>query len=179
MKDHEILDRIKCGDETVLDFLYRKYFRMMAKMVLKNSGTEDDAKDVYQEALIVLWQKVQSKDFVLTSKISTFLYSICLNQWRKELDRRSRLSREEKDGVDFQNHEQDQNYDIVIACIEALGDPCKSILMYHYFDGLSMTDIAEKMNFANTDTAKTKKYKCKKRLDSLVRERYSKEDFFS
>ena len=51
--------------------------------------------------------------------------------------------------------------------------------MYHYFDGMSMTDIAEKMNFANTDTAKTKKYKCKKRLDSLVKQLYSKEDFFS
>jgi RNA polymerase sigma factor (sigma-70 family) len=179
MKDHEILDRIKQGDETVLDLLYKKYFRMMAKMVLNNNGTEDDAKDVYQEALIVFWQKANSQEFVLTSKISTFLYSICLNQWRKELDRRSRLSREEKDGVDYQTHEEVQSYDIVIDCINELGDPCKSILMYHYFDGLSMSDIAEKMNFANTDTAKTKKYKCKKRLDSLVRQKYKKEDFFN
>jgi RNA polymerase sigma factor (sigma-70 family) len=179
MKDHEILDRIRQGDEAVLDLLYKKYFRMMAKMVLNNSGTEDDAKDIYQEALIVFWQKANTKDFVLTSRISTFLYSICLNQWRKELDRRSRLSREEKDGVDYQTHEEVQSYDIVVACIEALGDPCKSILMYHYFDGLSMSDIAEKMNFANTDTAKTKKYKCKKRLDSLVRQKYKKEDFFN
>lgn len=179
MKDHEILDRIKRGDEAVLDFLYKKYFRMMAKMVLNNSGTEDDAKDVYQEALIVLWKKANNVEFELTSKISTFLYSICLNQWRKELDRRSRLSREEKDGVDFQTHEEDQSYEIVVKCIAELGDPCKSILMYHYFDGLSMTDIAEKMNFANTDTAKTKKYKCKKRLDAIVRQKYNKEDFFS
>ena len=41
-----------------------------------------------------------------------------------------------------------------------------------------MSDIAEKMNFANTDTAKTKKYKCKKKLDSLIRERYTTTDFF-
>ena len=179
MKDHEILDRIKRGEERVLDYLYKKYFRMMAKIVLGNSGTEDDAKDIYQEALIVFWQKASSGNLVLTSKISTYLYSICLNQWRKELDRRSRLSREEKDGEDYQTHEENQSYKIVLQCIEELGDPCKSILMYHYFDGMSMTDIAEKMNFANTDTAKTKKYKCKKRLDSLVKQLYSKEDFFS
>jgi RNA polymerase sigma factor (sigma-70 family) len=179
MKDRDILSRIKRGDESVLDQLYQKYFRMMSRMVLNNSGTEDDAKDVYQEALIVFWQKANSLDFELTSKISTYLYSICLNQWRKELDRRSKLSREEKDGMDFQQHEEDQSYDIIVACIEELGDPCKSILMYHYFDGMSMSDIAERMNFANTDTAKTKKYKCKKRLDSIVRRRYKKEDFFS
>jgi RNA polymerase sigma factor (sigma-70 family) len=179
MKDHEILDRIRSGDERVLDMLYKKYFRMMAKIVLGNNGTEDDAKDIYQEALIVFWQKATGSDFVLTSKISTYLYSICLNQWRKELERRSRLSREEKDGQDFQTHEEQQSARIVLNCIEELGDPCKSILMYHYFDGLSMTDIAERMNFANTDTAKTKKYKCKKRLDSLVKKLYSEEDFFN
>ena len=82
MKDHEILDRIKRGEERVLDYLYKKYFRMMAKIILGNSGTEDDAKDIYQEALIVFWQKASSGNLVLTSKISTYLYSICLNQWR-------------------------------------------------------------------------------------------------
>ncbi|MFT7018981.1 MAG: RNA polymerase sigma factor (sigma-70 family) [Cyclobacteriaceae bacterium] len=179
MKDREILERISRGDERVLDYMYQKNFRMMANMVLKNSGTEDDAKDVYQEALIVFWRKAASGSLVLTSKISTYLYSICLNQWRKELDRRSRLSREEKDGTAYQTHEENQNYEIIVGCIETLGDPCKSILMYHYFDGLSMTDIAEKMNFANTDTAKTKKYKCKKRLDALVKQQYERGDFFN
>jgi hypothetical protein len=52
------------------------------------------------------------------------------------------------------------------------------LLTYYYFDGLNMQVIAEKMNFANTDTVKTKKYKCKKRLDSLIKTRYSSFDFF-
>ena len=178
MKDSEILERIERGEEKVLDYLYRKYYRMMIKIVITNNGTEDEAKDVYQEALIVFWQKVASGKLVLTSKISTYLYSICLNQWRKELDRKSRLSREEKDGEQFQTHEEQQSYEIVLENIKELGDPCKSILMFYYFDGMSMSDIAERMNFANTDTAKTKKYKCKKRLDALIKKRYSRKDFF-
>ena len=178
MKDSEILKRIERGEEQVLDYLYKKHYRMMLKIVLSNNGTEEEAKDVYQEALIVFWQKVSSKQLVLTSKISTYLYSICLNQWRKELDRKSRLSREEKDGEEYQRFEESETSKIIQECINDLGDPCKSILIYHYFDGMSMTDIAEKMNFANTDTAKTKKYKCKKRLDALIKSRYSKKDFF-
>ena len=179
MTDSEILERIKSGEEKVLDYLYKKYYRMMVKIVVTNNGTEDEAKDVYQEALIVFWQKASSGNLVLTSKISTYLYSICLNQWRKELDRKTRLSHEEKDGEDYQRLEDEQSYEIVIESISELGDPCKSILMYYYFDGLSMSDIAERMNFANTDTAKTKKYKCKKRLDTLIKKRYSKKDFFN
>ncbi len=49
--------------------------------------------------------------------------------------------------------------------------------MFYYFDGLSMQDIADKLGFANTNTAKTKKYKCKKKLDELVKSRYTESDF--
>jgi RNA polymerase sigma factor (sigma-70 family) len=178
MKDSEILIKISNGDEGALDFLYKKHYKMMINLVLKNNGTEEEAKDVYQEALMVFWQKAASGKLVLTSKISTFLYSICLNQWRKELDRKSRLSREEVDGEEFQDFDKKESARIINECIEELGETCKKILSYYYFDGLNMTEIAERLNFANTDTAKTRKYKCKKKLDSLVKERYSESDFF-
>lgn len=178
MKDSVILERLGKGDERALDFLYKKYYRMMTKIVLTNSGTEDEAKDIFQEALLTFWQKAVSGNLVLTSKISTYLYSICLNLWRKELDRKSRLSSEVKDSEEYQTHEQEEKVRIVRECIEELGDTCKKILTYYYFDGLSMNDIAEKLEFANQDTAKTKKYKCKKRLDSLIKSKYSTRDFF-
>ncbi|MEO1256857.1 MAG: RNA polymerase sigma factor [Bacteroidota bacterium] len=178
MKDSEILERISRGDERMLDHLYKKYYRMMTKIVLSNNGTEDEAKDVYQEALLAFWQKAVSGKLVLTSKISTYLYSICLNQWRKELDRKSRLSSDVVDGEEYQRHDDKERLKIVMKCIDQLGDVCKKVLTYYYFDGLGMPDIAKKMKFANTDTAKTKKYKCKKKLDSLIKSKYTTEDFF-
>jgi len=177
MKDKEILEQISRGNESALDFLYKKYYRMMTNLVIKNSGTEEEAKDIYQEALIVFWRKASSGNLVLTSKISTFIYSICLNLWRKELERKSRHVNEEKDGIEIINDEQDEKVKIIHQCIAELGDTCKKILSYHYFDGLSMQDIAEKLGYANTDTAKTKKYKCKQKLFELVKLKYSKSDF--
>lgn len=177
MKDGEILARMQNGDEAALEYLYKKYYRMMVKLVTSNSGTEYEAKDIYQEALIVLWQKAVSGKLVLTSKISTYLYSICQNLWRKELDRKSRLSSEEKDGMDFMDHDREERIMIIRNCIKQLGDTCQKVLSYYYFDGMSMTDIAEKLNFSSTDTAKTKKYKCKKRLDQLVKANYKASDF--
>jgi RNA polymerase sigma factor (sigma-70 family) len=177
MKDSEILDRIEKGDEKALDYLYKKYYRMMTKLVITNSGTEDEAKDIYQDALIVFWQKVMSGKLVLTSKISTYIYSICLNLWRKELDRKSRLSSEEKDGVVEEDMHREEKARIIRDCINELGETCKRILIYFYFDGMSMSNIALNLGFANTDTAKTKKYKCKKRLDEIVKAKYSASDF--
>lgn len=177
MSDEEILSQLRAGDERALDFLYRKNYRMMVKMILKNSGTEDEAKDVYQDALIVLWNKARNPDFVLTSKISTYLYSVCLNLWRKELERKGRHSREEADQPVIMEMDKEERVTIILGCIEELSETCKNILLYFYYDRLSMEEIAEKLGFANADTAKTKKYKCKQDLDKKVKSLYTKSDF--
>jgi RNA polymerase sigma factor (sigma-70 family) len=177
MTDQDIFEKICQGDEKALEVLYKKYYRMMTKLVISNSGTEEEAKDIYQEALVVFWQKAVSGNLVLTSKISTYVYSICQNLWRKELDRKKRLSNEEKDGVEYTDFDSKERARIIQECINDLGETCKNVLMYYYYDGLSMQDIADKLGFANTNTAKTKKYKCKKKLDELVKSRYSEKDF--
>lgn len=177
MKDREILDKIAKGDESALKYLYKKYYRMMTKLVISNNGSEEEAKDIYQDALIVFWQKVIGGQLILTSRISTYLYSVCLNLWRKELDRKNRLSHEEKDEAQYMDNDKEEREKIIHECINELGDTCKKILTYYYFEKMSMQDIAEKLDFANTDTTKTKKYKCKKRLDQLVKQKYSASDF--
>lgn len=177
MNEKEIFERIQKGDEKALEFLYKKYYRMMTKLVITNSGTEEEGRDIYQEALIVFWQKATSGNLVMTAKISTYIYSICLNLWRKELDRKKRFSHEEKDAPVSIDTETEERNKIVARCIEQLGDTCKKVLMYYYFEEMSMQDIADKLGFANTDTAKTKKYKCKKKLDELIKSQYSEKDF--
>lgn len=177
MNEKEIFERICKGDEKALEFLYQKYYRMMTKLVITNSGTEEEARDVYQDALIVFWQKATSGNLVLTSKMSTYIYSICQNLWRKELDRKKRLSSEEKDASVTLDTESSEREKILARCIDQLGETCKKVLMFYYFEEMSMQDIADKLGFANTDTAKTKKYKCKKKLDELVKAQYSEHDF--
>jgi RNA polymerase sigma factor (sigma-70 family) len=177
MSDQEILDRVKKGDESALDFLYKKNYKMMVNMIIKNTGTEEEAKDVYQEALLAFWIKAKSGNLEMTSKISTYLYSICQNLWRKELDRKSRLRNEEKDGIVKDNFDEQERAKLIHKCLNELGETCKKILYYFYFDDMSMDEIAEQLGFANADTAKTKKYKCKKELDKLVKSKYTTQDF--
>ena len=177
MKDSEVLERISRGDEKALEFLYKKYYRMMTSIIIKNNGTEEEAKDVFQDALIVFWQNVTSGKLVLTSKISTYIYSVCLNLWRKELDRKSRLSHEEKDEAEYMDDEQKERAKIIHQCIGSMDETCRKLLTFYYFDDMSMQDITDKLGFANTDTTKTRKYKCKKKLDSLIKAKYSASDF--
>ncbi|MEQ8359148.1 MAG: sigma-70 family RNA polymerase sigma factor [Cytophagales bacterium] len=177
MKDQEIIESIRRGEEETIDKLYAKYYNMMVKLVTKNSGTEDEAKDIYQDALIVFWQKAMKPEFVLTSKVSTYIYSICNNLWLKELDRKSRLSHEQQEGVSTMSWDSEERKKAINECIAELGETCRKVLTYYYFDGMSMAVIAEKLGFANAETAKTKKYKCKKALDEKVKKKYKASDF--
>lgn len=177
MKDNEIIERIKVGDERSLDYLYQKYYSMMTRLVIRNSGTEDEAKDIYQDALVVFWLKVKNDQLVLTSKISTYIYSICQNLWRKELERKKRLSNETADGNTSMDFDKKERIEIVNKSVQAMGDTCRKVLSYYYFDNMSMSEIAEKLGFANADTAKTKKYKCKKELDKMIKSQYTAGDF--
>ena len=177
MTEQELFARICKGDEQALEIVYQKNYRMMVRLVTSNNGTEDEARDVYQEAVIVFWQKAIKGDLVLTSKMSTYIYSICLNLWRKELERKKRFSSEEKDSVHVMDQDKAERAKIIRECINKLDETCRQVLTYYYFDGMSMKDIADKVGFANTDTTKTKKYKCKKKLDELIKSVYTEHDF--
>jgi RNA polymerase sigma factor (sigma-70 family) len=177
MTDEKVLELIKTGNEKALEFLYKKNYRMIVKMIMKNSGTEDEAKDVFQDALIVFWEKVKNDRLVLTSKISTYLYSVSQNLWRKELDRKSRHSGDMVESPTHLEWEKKEREQIIQKCLNSLGETCRRLLMLYYFDRMSMTDLAKEMGFANADTAKTKKYKCKLELDKLVKSNYKPSDF--
>lgn len=179
MKDSEVLRKIQQGDETALDYLYKKHYKMMLNLVLKNNGSEDEAKDIFQDSLIVFWQKAVSGDLVLTSKISTYLYSICQNLWRKELERKTRYGTQttEKSDDSHLQAEKQERINTILKSIDSLGDTCKQILTYHYFDKLSMQKISELLGFANADTVKSKKYKCKQELEKIIKSQYKSSDF--
>jgi DNA-directed RNA polymerase specialized sigma24 family protein len=75
--DNEVVFGILNDSENILKRVYVAYFPMVLQLIINNNGTADDAKDIYQEAIIVLYNKVKSGKFELSSKLKTFLYSVC------------------------------------------------------------------------------------------------------
>ncbi|MBR9861166.1 sigma-70 family RNA polymerase sigma factor [bacterium] len=152
---------------------------MIRNFVLKNSGDEGMVDDILQDAVIAVWKNVNTGDFLLTSKLSTYIMSIAKNLWFKELKKRTKFKY-----VDETNHSNepsetmkvnmDQN--IIVQMVQEMDETCRRLLSYFYFDGLNNKVIAEKLGFANTDTVKSKKYQCFKRLQETVKSKYNKED---
>ena len=148
---------------------------MILQFILNNNGDEDDAKDVYQEGIIVLYNKIKSGNFELSSKLKTYIYSVCRRIWLKKLAQQSKKSNNISDFEDVmaveeeveQHEEKDKQFEKMQSALLHLGEPCKTIIQDFYIHNLSMQDICEKFGYTNTDNAKTQKYKCLQRLKKL------------
>lgn len=148
---------------------------MVLQMVLNNSGSEADAKDIYQESIIILYNKVKAGDFELTSKLKTYIYSVCRRIWLKKLNQKSNKECELKDLHDFLPVENDlevhEMRDLQFSKMEEsllmLGEPCRTIIQDFYMQNKSMQEICDKFGYTNPENAKTQKYKCLQRLKKL------------
>ncbi len=83
INDDQIIDLIRGGHRSeALASIYRHYPKIRQLVVMAN-GSEEDAKDLFQEGVIIFYQKAQLPDFRLTAAVGTFIYSVCRNLWLK------------------------------------------------------------------------------------------------
>ncbi|TDG36945.1 sigma-70 family RNA polymerase sigma factor [Pedobacter changchengzhani] len=173
--DREVVLGILNNSEDVLNKLYKAYFAMVLQFILNNNGNEDDAKDVYQEGIIILYNKIKAGDFELSSKLKTYIYSVCRRIWLKKLAHNSKKAGNITDYEDVfvveedveEHQEKDLQFVKMQTALDHLGEPCKTIIQDFYIHSLSMQDICEKFGYTNTDNAKTQKYKCLQRLKKI------------
>ena len=173
MNDHAILQSIALKDPQAFRYMYSMYFGMVSYFVQKNSGNEEDAKDVFQDALVVLYEKTLNANFSLHCSLKTFLYSVCRNIWIKKLTRDKNISRLN----DIEPHvfiedeptatSEDQELQ-VHAAMQQLGDKCRQILTLFFYYKKKMEEIATELSYANADTVKNQKYKCMQQLKRIM-----------
>lgn len=173
--ERQYLDRIKANDRSVLGEIFIRYRSMIYNYIMNHAGSEFDAQDILQEVIIVLWQKVNSGKFLLSSKLGTYLMGIAKNKWRAELRKRKRLNSEQNyDSFADGNPSSlellltEEKVRLVQKALDSIKPLCKKLLMLFYFEEKSMNEIAQLMNFANVDVAKSKKYQCKKALETSL-----------
>ena len=178
--DNDLLKGLAEGDRKSIELIYKNHFNMIQTLVINNSGSSDDARDIFQEALVVLYEKVQMGSFELNCQLKTYLYSVCKRLWLKRLQQNSRyvtpdveveltVSVEE----DMAAHEKrDADYELMNKAIGNLGEPCKSLLEAYYINKMNMQDIASQFGYTNADNAKNQKYKCLMRLKKIFFTQY-------
>lgn len=180
LRDKELLDGLAKNDTSAIEVIYKENFSLIQQMIVQNNGSEDDARDIFQESLIVLYQKAISEDFELNCQLRTYIYSVSRRLWLKRLQTKRIYDTpidnyEEQVAVeeDVETHEkQDQQYGVMKSALGKIGEPCKSLLEAFYVHNKNMQEISSYFGYTNADNAKNQKYKCLMRLKKLFFAQY-------
>jgi RNA polymerase sigma factor (sigma-70 family) len=171
------------NDKSAIEAIYRENYTMVQAFILNNNGSVEDARDIFQETMIVLYEKSRLETFSLNCQIKTYVYSVCRRLWLKRLQQLNRFtsqveSLEETVPVEeeIEEHEKKNNdFMLMENAMGKIGEPCKSLLDAYYLQKKSMQDIAVDFGYTNADNAKTQKYKCLVRLKKIFFSQYKGE----
>ena len=171
-REKELVEGIIAGNGTIIAEFYQKYFPATKKYILNNSGNETDAEDVFQDALVFVYQKLKKNELELRCTLSTYVFAVGKNIWRNRHKKQRKISHQEttdlemvsisleKDIIDtIAQKEQEQLFRKYFLRLEKA---CQETLQL-FFKGHSAREIAKKMGYEENYVRK-KKFRCKKSL---------------
>lgn len=169
----EIIRGIAERKNNVIQFIYRTGYDSVRKLILMNKGTDEDARDIFQEALFIIYQKIVLNNFKISCSFNTYLYSVCRFMWIRELARK-----QDYDDISDEFPElvvsgslspkiEKAGLKIFSRHFNELCEDCRKVLNM-YFRNISMEEISKIMGYKNIQIAKDKKYRCKKNLFTRI-----------
>jgi len=178
--DEQILKGILRHDNIILQYIYKEYYYNINYFIRKNQGSEDDASDIFQEAIIIVYRKIKENDLVFEkSSFKGYLFSVCRFLWLKQLEKR-RIEKERlNETLPYQENLYDENlvelvdknekYGLYQKHFITLSTDCQKLLQM-FFEKIPLREIAKVMGYKSEKYAKTRKYKCKEILISRIKQ---------
>lgn len=174
--EHELILGFIENDRRCIEHIYSENFKTVEQYILKNSGKEDDAKDIYQEAIVAAWLNLKEGRFeVQTGKsLGGYIYQIAKYKWldklrSKEYRTTLRLVHDNQtQSEEFEEYgkEEEQEIQYLKELYSQLNEKCKAILNRFYYEKKSLAEIGQDLNY-DSATVKTLKYRCMKKLRDL------------
>ena len=170
-----LLKGLAKNDRKSVESIYKLFYNMVQSLIINNNGSADDARDIFQETVIVLYEKAKTGSFELNCQLKTYVYSVSRRLWLKKLQQQQKYlpstnGLEETVPVEeeVEGHQQrNSEFQMIEKALLHLGEPCRSLNEAFYLQKKSMTDIAGHFGYTNADNAKNQKYKCLMRLRKL------------
>lgn len=185
--DEAIMNGLRERNTRYIEYFYKEYFQMVRTIVMKNSGSNADAQDLFHDGLIVLYDKLITGPLVLKASLKTYFHSICWHTWMRRLERKNKLLYTDEstveEGLDAYGDSQEDIDEVLLERRRLMGKyfnqlpaDCQKLLIL-YSQKVPFTEIAEIMNFKDASIVKSRKYKCKRMLKEKMKNDPNYKDF--
>ena len=166
--DHQTYLGLKSKNNQAFEILYKFYYPSVKNFITKNNGSVDDAKDIFQETILVLLEKVPKDDFNLTSSLKTYIFAISSNLWLKRLRDSNKIVRTELDIyekylTDYEEAETDATQNTIKRILNVFNkvtNKCKILLTAIFYDEKNIEAVTKEFGYTNKHNAQNQKFKC-------------------
>ena len=157
-REQILLEGLVANDRSATEQVYRDNHKTVVAWVSARGGSSTDGEDVFQEAMVILFQKAQQAEFRLSCKIGTYLVAVSKYIWYKKIQQQQRQpdflpqSNGDEDGIHDDRiyeddikvqEEREVHFEQLNLALEELGEPCRSLLKAFYNEDKSMQEIAK------------------------------------
>ena len=170
VSDKDLLSQLKNENNAAFEHVYDYCFPSIANYVKLNNGSGQDAEDIFQEAVMVLLNRIRQPDFILTSSLKTYLFAVSKNLWLKKLrSGRSVSFGNEHVSIEMQDQDdtEDNNEQKLSEWVNRITKYCQKLISALFYHNVPMDKLMLKMGWKNRHTAAQQKYKCLQQIEKL------------
>jgi len=185
--DEAIQEGLRLRSDYIINFIYKEFFPLIKFLVTQNGGSDEDAEDVFQDGIIIIYNKININQFVLTSSFKTYMYSVCRNLWLQKLNKRRAIFDKLTDVEEYidlpktmlqdATVEETEMHRIIQIHFLSLHEDCQKVLRL-FIKNIPLREIAAIMGFKTENYAKTRKYLCKEELKKRIADDPRSQKFF-
>ena len=176
--DQIYLDGLANNDSVIIQSIYKKFVPKVVSYIRNNSGDEDQAQDVIQEVMILLFNQAKANKLQLTCPFDAYFFLLCKRKWLNELKKVSHKgvtidddttsTKEPTEELLAQTEVFEEKQQLFDLMFQKLGDKCQELLKLS-FTLKSMEEVAEKLQ-VTYGYARKKKSLCTGQLTQWIQE---------
>ncbi|MGH2665907.1 RNA polymerase sigma factor [Flavobacterium sp.] len=162
----------------MIQVIYKKFAPKIKNYIRNNSGNDDDAQDIIQEVLIIIYNQAKTTGLKLTCPFEAYFFLLCKRRWLNELKKQANkkvtisenlvsIDEPVQDMV-FQTEVFDEKQSLFDEMFQKLGEKCQELLKLS-FVSKTMEDVAEKLNVTYGYVRK-KKSLCTGQLSEMIQQ---------
>ena len=157
--------------DVFFESLYEHAFPAFARFAGKMNASFDDAKDVFQDAMLIYYEKSLNGSLVIETSPEAYVVGIARHLWLRKFNREKHQVSLVDDHFEYsaETEQPDKDESRLLKLLERAGRRCMDLLSEFYFGKKSLKELATHFGYRSEHSVAVQKYKCIGKLRDVIK----------
>lgn len=180
------IEDFKEDSNNAFGILYQKYFVYTKKFILNNKGNQEDAEDIFQDSLLILYEKLSVDNFEVYTCLGNYIVGISKNLWLKKLKNRNFYIEfpetyfiENQEEINAAIENEKFFWEKLNGYIQSISSHCQNLIHDIFIRNKTIEEIQDKYQYSSRHNAQNQKYKCVEQIRKIKNKNLNTENQYT